>query len=222
MPSDIGHRQPALVTISGGVVAYLHTFLGFAAFGSTLLVALYLHYHKVVKNGVAGWPQEYWPSVSATIGDWYPERNLFQIGIALMSGPRFLLVFLSSLLVSLPKPSSRHAALLLVVGTLRTIMAGGFIYITSTDDHDAHDIAMAGYLILTPPWMYITSGSLAAQPNKDAIMATSTKNSLADQARRMRRFAATSFYGMIPFMVFFFYRHKVRKRVSQSEKETEC
>lgn len=67
MPSDIGHRPPALVTISGAVISYIHTFLGFLAFGGALLVALSLHYHKVVKNGVAGWPQEYWPSVSATM-----------------------------------------------------------------------------------------------------------------------------------------------------------
>jgi len=212
MPSDIGHGPPALVTISGALIAYIHTFFGFAAFGGALFVALYLHYHKVVKNGIAGWPQEYWPSVSATIGDWYPERNLFQIGIALMSGPRFMLVFLSSLLVSLSKPSSSHAIILALVGSLRTVAAGGFIYITSSDDHDMHDIAMAVYLILTPPWMYITSGSLAAQPNKETLMATSSKDLLAHQARRMRRLAAIGFFSMMPFMIYFFYRHKVSGR----------
>jgi hypothetical protein len=36
--------------------------------------------------------QEWFPSISATIGDWYPERNVFQIGMALASGPRFALV----------------------------------------------------------------------------------------------------------------------------------
>jgi hypothetical protein len=41
---------------------------------------------KIVKNGVAGYPQEWFPSVSATIGDWYPERNIFQILITLTSG----------------------------------------------------------------------------------------------------------------------------------------
>lgn len=209
MPSDLDHRPPPLVTVSGALVSYVHTLLGFFAFGSALCVALYLHYHKVVKNGIAKWPDEYWPSVSATVGDWYPERNLFQIGIALMSGPRFMLVFLSSLLVSLSKPSSPHAAILLFVGSLRTIAAGLFIYVTSSDDHDVHDIAMGLYLVLTPPWMYITSGSLAVQPNKEALMASSSKKLLANQARRMRNFAASAFFGMMPFMIFFFYRHKV-------------
>lgn len=64
-----------------------------------------------MKNGVAGYPQEWFPSVSATyavlfiksafsdlllvrIGDWYPERNIFQILIALTSGaPCFFFLF---------------------------------------------------------------------------------------------------------------------------------
>jgi hypothetical protein len=139
-----------------------------------------------------------------------------------MSGPRFMLVFLSSLLVSLSKPTSPHAIILFIVGTLRTIAAGLFIYITSSDDHDMHDIAMGLYLVLTPPWMYITSGSLAAQPNKETMMATSSKNLLANQARRMRRFAATAFFGMMPFMVFFFYRHKVGTEMKGDGKNLHC
>lgn len=126
-----------------------------------------------------------------------------------MSGPRFLLVFLSALLVSLSKPSSPHAAILLVVGSIRTIACGGWVFVTSSDDHDVHDIFMGLYLVLTPPWMYITSGSLAAQPNKETLMATTSRNLLANKARRMRRFAAAAFFGMTPFMVLFFYRHKV-------------
>lgn len=212
MPSDIDRRSrpPPLITVSGAVVSYIHTIFGFLAFGSALAMGLSLHYKKVVKNGVAGWPDEFWPSVSATIGDWYPERNLFQIGIALMSGPRFMLVMLSSLLVSLSNPRSYHSRILLVVGALRTIACGGWVYVTSSDDHDVHDIAMALYLILTPPWMYITSGSLATQPNKEQLSNASRSDALADRAKKMRRWASGLFFGMMPFMVHFFYRHKVR------------
>lgn len=217
MPSDIqqNHNRAApLVTISGALVAQIHTVFGFIAFGGALILALSLHYHKVVRNGIAGWPDEYWPSVSATIGDRYPERSLFQIGIALMSGPRFVLVLLSSLLVSLSNPRSSHSRILALVGCLRTIACGGWVYVTSSEDHDVHDVMMGLYLILTPPWMYITSGSLAAQPNKYALSTANpvqTLDVLAAKARKMRRAAAFSFFAMIPFMVLFFYRHKVRK-----------
>lgn len=95
------------LTVSAARLAILHTYLSFAAFFSALFIGLALHYKKIVKNGVAGYPEEWFPSVSATyvhtslvrttrcelrvyrIGDWYPERNIFQILIALNSGASY-------------------------------------------------------------------------------------------------------------------------------------
>lgn len=57
-----------------------------AAFLSALIVGMSLHYHKIVKNEFYGYPQEWFPSVSATIGDRYPERSFFMIFIAITSG----------------------------------------------------------------------------------------------------------------------------------------
>ena len=45
-----------------------------------------LHYQKIVQNEHYGYPQEWFPSVSATIGDRYPERSVFQVFIALTAG----------------------------------------------------------------------------------------------------------------------------------------
>lgn len=209
MPSDVhsSQKRPApLLVLSGGLVSHVHTVMGFLAFFGALVTALSLHYHKVVKNHVAQYPDEWWPSVSATIGDWYPERNIFQVGIALMAGPRFVLVFLSALLVSLSTPArSLKPAILLFVGVLRTFACGGWVYVTSTDDHFFHDIAMFLYLALTPPWMFITSGSLA-QPSFGARLEASGDN-LALKARRMRRIASFCFFACTPFMGLFFYRH---------------
>lgn len=194
------------MVLSGGLVSHVHTVMGFLAFFGALLTALSLHYHKVVKNHVAQYPDEWWPSVSATIGDWYPERNIFQIGIALMAGPRFALVLLSALLVSLSTPNrSPKASILLFVGILRTLACGGWVYVTSTDDHLVHDIAMFVYLALTPPWMFITSGSLAQPPS--VKNAAKSDDNLASKARKMRRIACVSFFACTPYMGFFFYRH---------------
>ncbi|CBQ73327.1 related to CWH43-putative sensor/transporter protein [Sporisorium reilianum SRZ2] len=212
MPSDVHSSSPKrpapLVVFSGGLVSHIHTLLGFVAFFGALLTALSLHYQNVVKNHVAQYPEEWWPSVSATIGDWYPERNIFQVGIALMAGPRFLLVFLSALLVSLSTPGrSAKASILLVVGVFRTLACGGWVYVTSTDDHFFHDIAMFAYLALTPPWMFITSGSLAQQ--RAGHQSAASDDKLAAKARKMRRIACLSFFACTPFMGFFFYRHNV-------------
>lgn len=57
-----------------------------AAFLSALIVGVSLHYHKIVQNEYYGYPDEWFPSVSATIGDRYPERSFFMVFIAITSG----------------------------------------------------------------------------------------------------------------------------------------
>ena len=57
-----------------------------AAFISALVVGMSLHYHKIVQNQWYGYPEEWFPSVSSTIGDRYPERSFFQFFIAITSG----------------------------------------------------------------------------------------------------------------------------------------
>ncbi len=179
MPSDVhsAHKRPTpLVVLSGGLVSHIHTVLGFVAFFGALITALSLHYQKVVKNHVAQYPQEWWPSVSATIGDWYPERNIFQVGIALMA---------ASILARLPFGTARlaldPASITKSFDTagcrrMQNLACGGWVYVTSTDDHFFHDIAMFAYLALTPPWMFITSGSLAQRASclaRQALMISS-------------------------------------------------
>lgn len=133
------------------------------------------------------------PSVSATIGDRYPERSVFQVFIALTSGPRFLLVGLFFLLTA--KPNSVGPKVLLVTGLLRTLSCGGWTYVTSTDDHDWHDIFMITYLVLTIPWT-ITSISLTHAKSKSLYY---------------RKLFAASFFGTIVPLVYFFIQHKVHK-----------
>lgn len=57
-----------------------------AAFLSALIVGVSLHYKKIVQNEWFGYPEEWFPSVSATIGDRYPERSVFMLFIAITSG----------------------------------------------------------------------------------------------------------------------------------------
>ena len=58
--------MPASVSVRASTLARIHTALSLAAFLGALLVGCTLHYTKIVKNGVAGYPQEWFPSVSAT------------------------------------------------------------------------------------------------------------------------------------------------------------
>lgn len=176
------------ISFNAKYIAYAHGFFALSAFFSALVVGCYLHYHKIVKNSSFGYPDEWFPSVSAAIGDRYPERSIFQILIAVTSGPRFLLLFCNYLL--------NNSVFTLIVGIIRTFTCGGWVYITSTDDHDWHDIFMISYIVLTIPW---TVG----------VSYRSPKNSLV---RRGRTLTAMTFFGMLVPLVYWFIQHKVHVR----------
>lgn len=64
VPSVPAKRSPYILHAS--TIARAHTYLALSAFLSALLVGCALHYKKIVKNGVASYPEEWFPSVSAT------------------------------------------------------------------------------------------------------------------------------------------------------------
>ncbi|KAI9001545.1 Frag1/DRAM/Sfk1 family-domain-containing protein [Trametes punicea] len=193
MATRIARPKPGFV-LHAATLARVHTYLALAAFLSALFIGCALHYKKIVKNGVAGYPEEWFPSVSATIGDWYPERNIFQILIAINSGPRFALVALQYYLQR--TPTSSLPGFVLLIGILRTLSCGGWVYITSTDDHDAHDVLMISYIVLNVPWMF---GSIACTPVGHV------------DSRRRRRLTSIAFFAAIAPMIYFFIQHKVHR-----------
>lgn len=165
----------------------------YIAFIGALFVGMSLHYEKIVQNEHFGYPIEWFPSVSATIGDRYPERSIFQIFIAICSGPRFMLVFLYYCLAN--RPGSSLPKFIAGVGIFRTLTCGGWTYITSTDDHDWHDIFMISYLVATLPW---TVGCIIlSPPNPTAI--------------KYRKYLGGAFFGMIVPLVYYFIQHKVHR-----------
>ncbi|KAK1229087.1 Protein cwh43, partial [Marasmius sp. AFHP31] len=188
------HNSSSGIVIRASQIARAHTILAYSAFGSALFLGLLLHYKKIVKNGVAGYPQEWFPSVSATIGDWYPERNIFQILIALTSGPRFCLVAFQYLLHR--SSTSSLPTIVFVCGILRTLSCGGWVYITSSDDHDVHDICMIGYIVLNIPWMV---GGILSTPLEYASV------------RRKRVVLSSVFFLTLIPLVYFFIQHKVHR-----------
>ncbi|KAJ5918692.1 hypothetical protein N7454_009836 [Penicillium verhagenii] len=183
----------AVVAINGKWVAWTHTVFAYAAFFSALIVGVALHYRKIVQNEHYGYPDEWFPSVSATIGDRYPERSFFQVFIAITSGPRFLLVFLWYIITA--RPNSSLPKIVAGVGVFRTLTCGGWTYVTSTDDHDWHDIFMISYLVATLPW---TLGCLALSPNNR-------------QAVKYRKIMASLFFGTLVPLIYYFIQHKVHK-----------
>ncbi|SPN99184.1 related to CWH43 - putative sensor/transporter protein [Cephalotrichum gorgonifer] len=163
------------------------------AFLGALVVGCALHYRKIVKNEWFGYPDEWFPSVSATIGDRYPERALFQLFIALSTGPRTAMVGLWYLITR--RPGRTLPEFVAGMGLLRTLMLAGWTFVTSTDDHDSHDVLMISYLVLTLPW---TLGCIAlSPPNPKAV--------------KYRKYLAGAFFGTLVPMIYFYIQHKVHR-----------
>ncbi|KAF2263519.1 calcofluor white hypersensitive protein precursor [Lojkania enalia] len=182
-----------VASFNGKWISWSHTIVAYCAFIGALIVGMSLHYHKIVQNEFYGYPQEWFPSVSATIGDRYPERSVFMVFIAITSGPRFALVALWYILTR--RPNSLLPKFVAGVGIFRTLTCGGWTYVTSTDDHDWHDIFMISYLVATIPW---TAGCLALSP----------RNPVALKYRKI--FSGTFFATIVP-LIYFFIQHKVHR-----------
>ncbi|KAJ1891785.1 Protein cwh43 [Kickxella alabastrina] len=172
------------------------------AFLGALVIGWNLYYFKIVKNEHYGYPQEWFPSVSATIGDRYQGRSFFQIFIALTSPSRLLLHAFWYVLLARAVPGKAKA--LFWVGFLRTWTCGGWVYVTSGDDHDVHDVMMISYMLLTVPYMILLVKSC------DKSMFTHSARALALNKTR-RKWVSALFFGSIPPMIYFFINHKVHK-----------
>ena len=110
------------------------------------------------------------------------------------SGPRFALVFLWYILTQ--RPGTSLPKFVFGVGIFRTLTCGGWTYVTSTDDHNWHDIFMISYLIATLPW---TLGCIALSPKAN------------QKALKYRKYLAGSFFGTLVPLIYFFIQHKVHK-----------
>lgn len=93
------------------------------------------------------------------------------------------------------RPNSTLPKFVAGIGLFRTFTCGGWTYVTSTDDHDWHDIFMISYLVATLPW---TIGCyMLSPPNPTTI--------------KYRKYLASAFFGTLVPLVYFFIQHKVHK-----------
>jgi hypothetical protein len=144
-----------------------------------------------------------WGSISGAFGFYafhsYHIRYKPQaIGSALVMadvrvGPRFALVALWYLLTA--RSNATLPKFVAAMGLFRTLTCGGWTYVTSTDDHDWHDILMISYIVATLPW---TLGCIALSPSNT-------------KAVKYRKYLAGSFFGTLVPLIYFFIQHKVHK-----------
>ncbi|SCV16558.1 probable Protein CWH43 [Nakaseomyces glabratus] len=155
-----------MVELNAKLIVAAHTVCAASAFLAALVTGYNLHFHKIVENAHYGYPDEW---------------SIFQILIALTAFPRFLLL-LSHYYIN-------GSLTTFIIGTARTVTCGGWVYITSTDDHDIHDIFMIAYIILTLPWYILV-----------------TKHSNYKQAKTI---VGTTFFSTLVPMIYWYIQHQV-------------
>jgi len=148
----------------------------------SLLSAIWLHYIPLVKNHLYGYPDEWFPSVSAAIGDHYPSRNIIQFSMALAATFRFSNIR--------DRYNSMQSIVNLAFDLLRTVGIGGVVYITSCDSGFLHSVFMGTYVGTTLLFMY----SLPAKCMTPVL-------------RQIRNV----YLCLFPIIVLFLYRHRVSK-----------
>jgi predicted secreted protein len=124
---------------------------------------------------------------------WYGMKHGIQRTVLRYTGPRFALVGLWYILTR--RPNSSLPKFIAGVGIFRTLTCGGWTYVTSTDDHDWHDIFMISYLVATLPW---TLGCVALSPKNPTAL-------------KYRKVLAGSFFGTLVPLIYFFIQHKVHR-----------
>ncbi len=102
------------------------------------LWAIYTRHSDLVKTHVSAFPDAFFPSVSAVIGDYYPMRSIFQFGMALTSYLRF-----HSILEDYKQWGSKSASFFDIV---KTLGIGLFTYVTSRDSPNLHALGMVLYM----------------------------------------------------------------------------
>lgn len=152
MPPRFETTSP--VTVSALWFAWWQTLVISATFAGTLYTSIRYHWAGIVKNE---WYSEWWPSISAVVGDDPPERNIFAYGMA-VAGPAkvvccLLVASICARRVAACPNASESAGFWARftghTGFLRLLAAAGWIFITSSDNGVAHAVAMAIYLVIT-------------------------------------------------------------------------
>jgi hypothetical protein len=128
-----------------------------------LVIALRLHFHSLVQthcgNALTGrhwsyrnwmYDSEFWPSISAAIGDNMPERAIWRVTIAVMGGLFALsYVQLHRFYVAVEHDSKwrKVCTAVGVMALLRVVGAYGYTFIASFEQLFYHELSFAGYIV---------------------------------------------------------------------------
>lgn len=196
--------------ISGRALIFWHAFFVIAAFLIALIIGIKKHYIKIVTNQYYTYPNEWIPSVSATIGDRFPGRNFFQYLMAAAAIPRMILAVMFWHVYQMAfeaLPPSRgfrfQNGITSILGIIRVFAAGAWIYVPSGDWNLFHDITMVVYLAIT---IIYHAGLASLKSDLLGKGGSVWKESLSN---RLTSFCFLCTLPIATGMIYFFIQHKV-------------
>eukprot|EP00762_Andalucia_godoyi_P006885 ANDGO_08264.mRNA.1 Protein cwh43 len=144
--------------ISAAIPVLWYGVCGVLLFCGVVAIASYSFYYEVVKNSLFQYPDEWWPSVSACLGDYMETHWFSQYFLAFAVGPRICFQALTMVYVAVcygrnPATANRfYSALNLfcyVLEVARMLLICTFVVITSSEWHARHDMAAQTHIALT-------------------------------------------------------------------------
>jgi len=151
--SDSHHKDRRnMFQIKASVLPLIYGWCTLGGFLACLFFAYTMHFDNVTANHCK--TLEFWPSISATIGDLSPEKNIFRYGMAVGSGSRILSVFINHQLfveeAGVPSSWKRIKSFNSVatfLDAMRIFTAGMWIYVTSSEDLIVHEVSFVLYVL---------------------------------------------------------------------------
>lgn len=131
----------------------------YSGFALCLYYAYTKHFKEVTGNHCRG--PEFWPSISATIGDHSPEKNIYRYAMALGSGARILSTFINYDLFKEEQATTSWKRLSLfnnlafIFDIMRIFTAGMWIYVSSSEHLFTHEVSFVGYVLFSMLFMIV-------------------------------------------------------------------
>jgi len=208
MGSDMSPNNKSLpLRVHAALFPLLYSgFISFAMILS-LLISLWLHFSQVTKNHCRVW--EFWPSVSASIGDYSPEKNIWRIGLALGSGPKFIQTIVSYRLLDRAIPDRKaYIVMEFAIDILRIFAAGGWTYISSSEYLLIHEICFVCYVLFS----FIYCGMHLSTHHQAYIQNSNQEGQKLERLKRSyfwkRIFVWVQFL-CFAAMLYYFYEHRM-------------
>lgn len=126
-----------------------------SGFLACMFISYFYHFEHVTKTHCR--LPEYFMTISAAIGDMFPEKSIFRYVMALTSGPRLLTCAIvyhltREEIISGGPALSRWGGINTICGWLdflKIFSAGIWIYVGSGENHDVHDVGFVSYVVFS-------------------------------------------------------------------------